>query len=301
MSVLFPNYEHCRLCARRCGVDRTRAERGACGMGDRPVLARAALHFYEEPPITGKGGSGTVFFSGCSLGCIYCQNREISRGQYGKEVGTEELAQIFLSLAREGAENINLVTPTHFVPSIIRAVAVARAAGLTLPVVYNTSSYDTANTIDALADTVDIFLADYKYAAERPARLYSAAADYPEAAFAAIEHMVRLHPRPVFDEAGRLRSGVLVRLLLLPGHVANSRLALRRLYRTFGDSILYSLMNQYTPPEGMPSPLHRTVTRAEYRELLREAEQLGICDAFIQEEGTASESFIPPFDLTGIR
>lgn len=294
------SYGHCTLCAHRCGVDRTRGERGVCGMGSVPVLARAALHFYEEPPITGRGGSGTVFFSGCSLRCIYCQNREISRGQVGREVGEEALSEIFLSLRKKGAENINLVTPTHFVPSIIKAVARAKEKGLSIPVVYNTSSYDTPETIDVLAGTADIFLADCKYASSVVARRYSGAPRYPEAAFAAIDRMVALCPRPVFDGEGRLRRGVLVRLLLLPGHVANSRMVLRMLYRRYGNTVLYSLMNQYTPPPDMPSPLHRPVTRAEYRELLAEAERLGIPDAFIQEEGTVGESFIPPFDLTGI-
>lgn len=293
-------YRHCTLCAHRCGVRRDAGERGVCGMGDRSVIARAALHFYEEPPVSGTGGSGAVFFSGCSLGCVYCQNREISHGGFGVPVTESELSEIYLRLAAEGAENINLVTPTHFVPSVIRSVAAARAAGLSLPIVYNTSSYETPETVDALDGTVDVFLADDKYHDASLAARYSAAPDYPTAAWKAIGRMVRIAQDPEYDARGMIRRGVIVRLLLLPGHVANSCLALHRLYETYGNRIVYSLMNQYTPPPGMPSPLSRTVTREEYRAFLRYAERLGITDAFIQEEGTAKESFIPPFDLTGV-
>ena len=300
MSFCDSAYHRCTLCAHRCGVARDEGERGVCRMGDTPRIARAALHFYEEPPISGKGGSGAVFFSGCSLGCIYCQNREISHGGFGVEVDENTLASIYLRLEKEGAENINLVTPTHFAPSVISSVAAAREAGLSLPIVYNTSSYETPETVDALDGTVDVFLADMKYHDTALAKAYSAAADYPAVAREAISHMVRLRGTPVYDARGMLRSGVVVRLLLLPGHVANSCLALHRLYETYGDHIVYSLMNQYTPPEGMLPPLHRGVTREEYRAFLRYAEKIGISDAFIQEEGTATESFRPPFDLTGV-
>ena len=300
MSLCHSAYHRCTLCAHRCGVARDEGERGVCRMGSAPVIARAALHFYEEPPISGKGGSGAVFFSGCSLGCIYCQNREISHGGFGVSVSEKTLADIYLRLAGEGAENINLVTPTHFVPSVIASVAMARAAGLSLPVVYNTSSYETPETIDALGGTVDIFLADAKYRDASLARRYSAAADYPTVAREAIAHMTRLCPTPAYDPRGMLRAGVVVRLLLLPGHVANSCLALHHLYETYGNRIVYSLMNQYTPPAGMPPPLHRPVTREEYRAFLRYAERIGITDAFVQEDGTAKESFRPPFDLTGV-
>lgn len=298
--VLSDAYHACTLCAHRCGVRRDEGQRGICRMGDIPTIARAALHFYEEPPISGTGGSGAVFFSGCSLGCLYCQNREISHGGFGVPVSEEELSRIYLRLAAQGAENINLVTPTHFAPSVIRSVAMAREQGLTLPIVYNTSSYETPETVDALAGTADVFLADAKYHDGALAARYSAAPDYPEAAWRAIGRMVRLAPNPVYDACGMLRAGVVVRLLLLPGHVANSCLALHRLYEEYGNRVIYSLMNQYTPPPGMPSPLHRTVTREEYRTFLRYAERLGITDAFVQEEGTAKESFIPPFDLTGV-
>lgn len=294
------SYTDCRLCGRQCGRDRTAGETGFCHMGATPVLARAALHFWEEPPISGTRGSGAIFFSGCSLGCLYCQNREISRTGAGVPVSEARLAELMLSLAGQGAHNIDLVTPTHFAPSVIAAVAQARERGLRLPVVYNTGSYDTQQTVEALRHTVDIYLPDLKYARAQTAAALSAAPDLVEVSRAAIEAMVRQVGPPVLDAAGMMQRGVIVRLLLLPGHLAEAKLSLSYLYRTYGNDVFISLMNQYTPMPGMSRPLDRRVTRAEYRELIEFADRLGVTQAFVQEEGCAEESFIPPFDRTGL-
>ena len=291
-------YKSCTLCARRCGVDRNRS-RGYCGMGDTPTLARAALHMWEEPIISGTRGSGTVFFSGCSLACEFCQNREISRGGCGTPVSVERLVEIMLSLKEAGAHNINLVTPTHFIPSIREAIILAREGGLDIPIVYNTGSYDTVEALRTLRGLVDIYLPDLKYYTSRTAAL-SHAPDYPTVARLAIEEMVSQTGEPVFDSEGVMQRGTVVRILLLPGHTAEAKLSLGYLYKTYGDKIFVSLMSQYTPTENMESPLDRRVTRAEYRELLDYAATLGIKNCFTQELSSATEAFIPDFDGTGV-
>ena len=292
-------YKNCKLCARVCGVDRG-ISTGFCRMGDNPVISRAALHFWEEPPISGTRGSGTIFFTGCSLGCVFCQNRRISSGEQGKEVTAERLSEIMLDLKEQGAHNINLVTPTHFVPSIKEAITIARDKGLNLPIVYNTGSYDTKETIDSLDGFVDVYLPDLKYYLSKTAEKYSHAPDYPEVARAAIDRMVKQVGAPIFDSDGIMKKGVIVRLLLLPGHVAEAKLSLKYLLDTYGDTVYVSLMNQYTPMEGMSAPLNRTVSREEYRSLLEYADHIGLVNGFTQEFGTAKESFIPDFDLTGV-
>ena len=292
-------YKKCNLCARRCGVDRT-VSAGYCRMKNEIYLSRAALHFWEEPPISGERGSGAIFFSGCSLSCIYCQNREISRGRAGKVVTVERLCEIMLDLQRQGAHNINFVTPTHYIPSVADAIKLARSKGLTLPIVYNTGSYDAPEALKILEGLVDIYLPDLKYYTPRTANEYSSAKDYPEVARDAIAEMYRQVGRAQIDGEGMMTRGVVVRILLLPGHVAEAKLSLKYLMDTYGDSIYISLMNQYTPMPDMPSPLNRRVTRDEYEQLLDYAEKLGLKNGFTQEFGTASESFIPPFDNTGI-
>lgn len=290
------NYSACSLCSRNCLVDRASGNVGYCRMTADVRIARAALHMWEEPIISGDRGSGTVFFVGCSLGCIYCQNRAISRGECGRSVSISELADTYLALESDGAHNINLVTPTHFVPSIIESVRLSRERGLSLPIVYNTSSYDSEKTIRTLSDTVDVFLPDLKYYRSKSAERYSFAKDYPKVARAAIAEMVRLRPKVVIEN-GIIKSGVVVRILLLPGLVAEAKLNLKYLYDTYGDSIYISLMSQYTPMDGMPRPLDRRVTRAEYRELVDYAVSLGVKNAFVQERESAAESFIPDFEL----
>lgn len=292
-------YKKCNLCARRCGVDRT-VSAGYCRMKNEIYLSRAALHFWEEPPISGERGSGAIFFSGCSLSCIYCQNREISRGRAGKVVTVERLCEIMLDLQRQGAHNINFVTPTHYIPSVADAIKLARSKGLTIPIVYNTGSYDAPEALKILEGLVDIYLPDLKYYTPRTANEYSSAKDYPEVARDAIAEMYRQVGRAQMDGEGMMTRGVVVRILLLPGHVAEAKLSLKYLMDTYGDSIYISLMNQYTPMPDIPSPLNRRVTRDEYEQLLDYAEKLGLKNGFTQEFGTASESFIPPFDNTGI-
>ena len=289
-------YEKCSLCARECLVNRKAGERGFCGMTDKIHIARADLHAWEEPPISGERGSGTVFFSGCSLGCIYCQNRQISRNEVGREVSESELADIFIELEKKGAHNVNLVTPTHFVPGIISAVATARERGLSVPIVYNTSSYEKIETVEMLRGTVDVWLPDLKYYRETTADKYSSAPNLPRVSREAIEKMTEMAGEPQFDSNGIMVRGVSVRILLLPGHLAEAKLYVKYLYERFGDKIYVSLMSQYTPFGDMPKPLNRRVTVAEYDELVSYALKLGVKNAFVQQRESASESFIPPFD-----
>lgn len=293
------SYQSCNLCARACGVDRTRGELGFCRTTDGATVARAALHMWEEPIISGERGSGTVFFSGCSLRCVFCQNSEISRGIAGKTVDSKRIAEIMLELQGKGAHNINFVTPTHFAPTVRESVILARKAGLTVPIVYNTSSYDTLDTLRSLEGIVDVYLPDLKYYLPKTARLFSLAEDYPAVAKAAIAEMVRQCPLPEIKN-GIMKRGVIVRILLLPGHVAEAKLSLKYLFDTYGDGIYISLMSQYTPMKNSKPPLDRRVTRAEYCDLVDYAERLGVKNGFTQEFGVAEESFIPPFDNTGV-
>ena len=282
--------------------------RGVCGASARVRIARAALHFWEEPCISGESGSGTVFFSYCPLRCVYCQNRDIAIGDAGTEVSVRRLARIYLELAAQGARNVNLVTPTHYAPAVVESVALARTAGLELPVVYNTSGYETVEAIGLLDGTVDVYLTDFKYADAQTARRYSNAPDYPEVALAALDAMVAQAGRPVFEEAPdgdeppRILHGVVVRHLLLPGRLEESKRVVRLLHERYGDTVLLSLMNQYTPLrhfERYPE-LNETVPAGDYESLLDYADELGIEDYYWQEGGADSESFIPPFDQTGV-
>lgn len=285
----------CELCPRRCGVDRFTAA-GRCRVGAEMTVARAALHFWEEPPISGTRGSGTVFFSGCNLGCAYCQNRRISRGGVGKTLSPRELAEIFLDLERQGAHNINLVTPTHYALPIREAVALY---GKRLPIVYNTGGYERPEMIAWLKDTVDIYLTDLKYAEAASAQKYSGAADYPEVARRALEEMVRSVGDPVFDKEGILQKGVVVRLLVLPSIEHEAMMNLRYLKETFGDRIILSVMNQYTPVgDGLPPELSAPLPKASYQTVVEYARRLNWKTAYIQEGETAKESFIPPFGDT---
>ena len=293
-------YRSCRLCPRACGVDRTAGETGVCRVGATLRVARAALHLWEEPCLVGDKGSGAVFFSGCGLGCVYCQNRAISRGDAGAEIPLERLAEIFLELQAAGAANINLVTGTQFLPSILPALDAARAKGLSLPVVWNSGGYETLETLDELRGYADIFLPDFKYAKSETARDYSHAPDYPEVARAAIERMLTITGAPVFTPDGRLLRGTVIRLLLLPGHLLEAKTALSRVFRLCGNDAIYSLMRQYTPQPGLPAPLNRRVTDREYSSFVEHAVSLGVARGYTQERGSAEESFIPPFDLTGV-
>ncbi len=299
---MFELYGHCTLCPRGCGADRLAGNKGICGMDAGLMLARAALHYWEEPCISGEEGSGTVFFSGCTLKCVYCQNAEISRG-FGKAVGAERLTEVFLELQKAGANNINLVTPTHYVPHIITAAEAAREKGLVIPFVYNTSGYEREDTLLMLKDIIDIFLTDLKYLNKEDAEKLSRASDYPEKAKKALDCMVELTGPPVFDGHGMLKKGVIVRHLVLPGRADEAKRIIRYLYERYGSGIIMSIMNQYTPQPGSAdydASLESPVGEEEYSDVVDYAEELGIEDAYIQEGGTVSESFIPKFDLTGV-
>lgn len=295
----------CNLCPRECLADRKSGEKGFCLSDDRIMVARAALHMWEEPCISGKNGSGTVFFSGCNLRCVYCQNYEIAAGGRGKPVSVGRLAEIFLKLQAKGAANINLVTPDHYVTDVAEAVLLAKKMGMDLPVVYNGSGYEKQEAISSLSGSVDIFLTDFKYMDPGLAAKYSAAPDYPAVARAALTEMVRTVGAPVFDVDGMMQSGVIVRHLLLPGHKKNAKDVIRYVYETYGDRVYLSLMNQYTPFERLKEnpdyrEICRKVTRREYDAVVDYAIGLGVRNAFTQEGDTARESFIPAFDGEGI-
>ena len=298
----------CNLCPRMCGAHRTLGERGVCGADSRVLIARAALHFWEEPPLSGEAGSGAVFFSHCPLRCVYCQNAVIASGRAGRETSVERLAEICLELQDQGALNVNFVTPTHYSLAIRDAVRLARERGLELPIVWNTSGYERVEVLEALDSTVDVYLADFKYADGELARRYSNAADYPAVALAAIEKMIELVGGPRFDEVNgqaRLTKGVIVRHLVLPGALENSLRAIELLWKRFGDVVLYSIMNQYTPVMGAEGlvrypELGATVPRDDYEQLLDFADALGIEDYFWQDGPAAEESFIPAWDGSGV-
>ena len=294
--------KECRVCPRNCSVDRLSDQKGFCRAGAEIILARAALHMWEEPCISGKEGSGAVFFSGCSLGCKFCQNGQISRGQTGKKVTADRLADIFLELQQQKANNINLVTAGHFLPQVAEAIEKSRNRGLQIPVVYNSSGYEKSEMLKLLEGLVDIYLPDFKYMDPELAEKYSYARDYPEVAREALKEMVRQVGTPEFDRQGIMKKGVIVRHLLLPGHVKDSRRVLEYLLSTYGKEIYISLMNQYTPMPAMKDDprLSRKVTDREYQRLIDYGIQLGLENGFIQEGETAKESFIPEFNGEGI-
>lgn len=293
----------CALCPRRCHVNRAAGQRGFCGQTTELTAARAALHFWEEPCISGTSGSGAVFFSGCSLQCVFCQNHNIAIGKDGRIITPERLSEIFLELQEKGAANINLVTGSHFIPQIVYALEQAKIKGLSIPIVYNTGSYEETASLELLDGLVDIYLPDLKYLSSDLSLRYSHAADYFEKASAAIAEMFRQAGTPVFDtKTGLMKRGVIVRHLLLPGRTADSKRLLRYLHDTYGNNIYVSIMNQYTPlPHVAAFPeLNRTVTECEYEKLLSFAEKIGIEKGFMQEGGAAQESFIPSFDGEGL-
>ena len=294
--------ENCTLCPRECKVNRLEGMCGYCGMDSRIRAARAALHMWEEPCISGKKGSGAVFFSGCGLRCCFCQNHDIAIGSRGLAVSVERLGEIFLELKEKGAANINLVTGAHYVPQIIEALKLARMQGMDLPVVYNSSGYEKLETLKLLEGYVDIYLPDLKYMEPDLAQKFSHAPDYVERAKAAIKEMVRQSGSCQFGEDGYIRRGTIVRHLILPGHTKNSRKVLRYLHETYGEEIYISIMNQYTPVRefGEFKELNRKVTKREYEKVLDTAVEMGIQNGFIQEGETASESFIPEFDYEGV-
>ena len=296
----------CRLCPRACGAARSQGKRGVCGVGDEVRVARAALHFWEEPPISGEAGSGAIFFSGCSLRCVFCQNHEISRGQTGEVVTVRRLAKIMLELEETGALNVNLVTPMHYAPQVREAVLLARDAGMGLPVVCNTSGYETVATVAAMSDVVDVWLPDFKYASSELAASLSHAPDYPERAAEALAVMrdaVRSRGGRQLGADGRMERGIIVRHLVLPSHADDSCAVLDRVWDITGNEADLSVMNQYTPNErcrAAGGPLAGPVDEAEYEMVLDHADDLGFERMWWQQGGTVSESFVPAFDQTGV-
>ena len=309
MQTQKTSYAPCTLCPRACHADRTEGQKGRCHVDAQIRVARAALHMWEEPCLSGRSGSGAVFFSGCALGCIFCQNREIASGKAGLVISEARLAEIFLELQEKGANNINLVTAGHYVPQVVRALACAKSQGLRIPIVYNSSGYEKAETLRQLEGLVDIYLPDLKYLTPKLAAAYSHASDYPQYAMEAIAEMVRQQPQAEFMPEDRteaspiMRRGVIVRHLLLPGHVREAKKVVGYLHETYGDQIYISMMNQYTPmSEKFVDPnLNRRVTKREYERLLDYAAEIGVENGFYQEGATADESFIPEFDYEGVR
>ena len=290
----------CSLCPRSCGADR-RIQKGYCGCGDKIKAALAVPHFWEEPCISGQRGSGTVFFSGCTLGCCYCQNKNISLQNYGKEITLERLAQIFLELQEKGVHNINLVTADMYLPQVLRALELAKPR-LKIPVVYNCSGYQRIDAIAALEGYADIFLPDLKYFSPEISQKYSGAPDYFDVASRAIAKMVNQTGGPVFDGEGMLQKGVIIRHMVLPGSRKDSIALLHWLCGHIpSEKYILSLMCQYTPPGECRYPeLMRRVTAFEYDSVVNEAVKLGLEQGYMQQKGSASREYTPPFDLRGL-
>lgn len=292
----------CNLCPRECNVDRGLGKAGFCKVPNQIKVSRAALHFWEEPCISGEEGSGTVFFSGCNLRCVYCQNRKIAEGVYGKEITVDRLAAIFLELQEKGANNINLVTPSHYVLQIIEALKLAKEGGLNVPIVYNSSAYEKVETLKKLKGYVNVYLPDFKYMDSALSLKYSAAEDYSQVAKNAIEEMVRQVGTTEFDERGILRKGVVVRHLVLPGYTKDSKEVIKYLYDTYKNDIFISILSQFTPMNGLDKypEINRKVSEEEYGEVVDFAIEIGVENGFIQEGDVAEESFIPDFDCEGV-
>lgn len=299
---MYKEYEKCTLCPRKCGVNRNKQEMGFCGQTSVLKAGRASLHLWEEPCVSGEKGSGTVFFSGCSLHCCYCQNFNLSRGKEGVVINAEILSRIFLKLQDEGANNINLVTGEHFAPHIKDAVKNARKVGLIIPVILNSSGYVSLETLDYLQDVIDIYLVDFKYKNPYLAKKYSMAEDYPNVAKKALEKMYQLAGTPVFNNDEILQKGVIVRHLCLPDCSDDSKEVIRYIYQNYKENVLLSIMSQYTPFGncGKYPELARKLAPEEYDEILDFCLEIGIENAFIQDGEAASESFIPAFDGKGV-
>lgn len=287
----------CQLCPHNCQVNRAGGQFGRCHEDGTIRIARVSLHMWEEPCISGTRGSGTVFFCGCPLGCVYCQNYNIANGATGVPVTVEELTAIFLRQQENGAHNINLVTPTHYVPLIVPALEQAKVSGLTLPVVYNTGSYETVETLKMMDGLVDVYLPDLKYVSSELSARYSFAPDYFDVASAAIEEMFRQVGLPEFDDDMMTR-GLIARHMMLPGNLEDSKRVVRYLWETYGNDIFMSLMSQYTPLKSVERfpEINRKVSWDEYFALEDYALDLGVEQAFVQEEDAAEESFIPDFE-----
>ena len=291
----------CRLCPRECGVDRNTAS-GFCKAGEKTKIARAALHHWEEPPISGKCGSGTVFFSGCNLKCVYCQNIDISHQAFGKEVSVKRLGEIFLELQALGAHNINLVSPTPYIPQICNSIDSIRDK-IKIPFICNTGGYEKIETLRALKGYIDIFLTDIKYFSPELSQKYSGVSDYFEYAFAATKEMIDIAGKPVLDKDGIMKSGVIIRHLVLPGCRKDSLNVIDALSRSFDkNDFILSLMSQYTPNGCLSSfpELNRKITSFEYNSIVDAALNYDFDNAYIQNKSSAQKKYTPPFDLSGV-
>ena len=294
-------YNSCELCPRKCHINRN-TTKGICSNTSTLKVARSALHYFEEPSISGTNGSGTIFFSGCNLKCCYCQNKEISNDNFGINISVERLSELMLELQVKNANNINLVTPTHFVPSIIEAIKLARANGLSIPIVYNTSGYENINTIKLLAGYVDIYLTDFKYFDNKLGEDLSKVKNYFEVASLALSEMYKQVGINKFNDNGMMTKGIIVRCLVLPTKGNETKKIINYLYKKYQDNIYLSIMNQYTPvTKSTNFPfLNNKVSDSEYDDIINYALDLGVINAYIQEGETSDESFIPPFDLEGL-
>ena len=294
-------YKKCNLCPRNCLIDRSKTL-GYCKATDKVKVARSALHYFEEPSISGNNGSGTIFFSNCNLKCCYCQNKEISTDGFGKEISIERLSEMMLELEEKHANNINLVTPTHYVPSIIEAIKLARSKGLSIPIVYNTSGYESVETLKLLEGYIDIYLTDFKYFDNKLGKYLSKCSNYFEVASKALEEMYRQTGKNKFNDDGLMTKGIIVRCLVLPTKSDDTKKIINYLYKKYQDNIYLSIMNQYTPVNFIKDYpyLNKTISEDEYNDVIDYAIDLGIKNAYMQEGGTCSESFIPAFDLEGV-
>lgn len=296
------DFSSCILCPRECKTDRPKGITGVCSATDKIFVARASLHQWEEPCLSGINGSGTVFFSGCNLKCVFCQNDLISHQGKGYEVDESRLCEIFFELIKKGAHNINLVTPTHFLPKILKAVEKAKIQGINAPFVYNSSGYEKKEALKRAEGLIDIYLPDFKYMDAQKSKKYSFAENYPDVVKLAVGEMVRQQPECVFDNDGMMKSGVIVRHLMLPSMLYDSKQIIKYLYNTYGDKIYMSLMSQYTPFGDLKNfpELQQKVSNTDYERLIDYAISLGIENAFIQDGESANESFIPDFSGQGI-
>lgn len=294
--------DNCNLCVRNCNVNRNLNKIGFCKSSNDIIIARAALHHWEEPCISGDSGSGTVFFSNCNLRCVFCQNHEISQEGYGKSVSIERLSKIFLELQEKGANNINLVTPTHYVPQIIEALKIAKNSGLSIPILYNTNSIDSIDTIKLLKGYIDIYLPDYKYFSDKYSMKYSKISNYSKNTINIIKEMVSQVGEPIFDSDGIMKKGVIIRHLLLPGLLFDSKKVIDSIYNEFGDKVFISLMNQYTPTYNCSKfpEINKQLNPRSYDSLINYALSIGVKNGFIQESGTNDKKYVPPFNLEGI-
>lgn len=294
--------ENCNLCKRNCGVNRLNGDLGACSADSRIRVAKADLHLWEEPPISFGKGSGTVFFSHCNLKCVFCQNHEISQEFKGKFITIERLSEIFLELQAKGASNINLVTPTHYVPQIKESIEIAKRNGLFLPILYNTNGYDTLETIKTLAGYIDVYLPDFKYFNDKYALKYSKITNYEDNIIPILKEMLNQVGEPVFDSDGKIQKGVIIRHLMLPGLLFDSKKVIDKIYTTFGDKVYISIMNQYTPMHNAIDypEINKTLNSKHYSSLINYAASIGVSKGFIQDDGTNTMNYVPNFNLQGI-